>query len=384
MFDNFLSWLLLPLGGALGWYLATRVQRKDKSITGGQGVPGISQLLSQEPDHAIAALLDASTDGREPLELQLTIGQLFRKRGQVDRALRIHQSLLDRKQMPAEDRQRTRLALAQDLMEAGFFDRAEEAFNQLAAEGFEPARALQSIVDIHERSRNWEAALEANKRLEAVSGASHRVAAAHYHCEMVERDRKSLEPKALMASLKQALNLHPRCGRAGLMQGAIAEQQGDTEAAIRAYRRVPEQDARLIPEVLPLLWKCSQENGTADAFLRWLDQLQSAHDLGCISVMRADLMEQAGFDPTAFVLQEFQRRPSWPLLQRLGRLPPDTQTPSFRNTVAAMHEGLTAVLASRPRYLCRNCGMEPGLLFWQCPSCMTWEGIAPVDDRLPG
>jgi lipopolysaccharide biosynthesis regulator YciM len=388
MLDSLLAWLLFPLGAALGWYMARRAPRNLSGRLGVDALSGIDHLVNDDPDQAIAALLKAAELDSEAVELHLTLGTLFRKRGQVDRALRLHEGLLGRAGLVPEQLRRARFELAQDHLQAGLYDRAEQAFLALAAEGIDVIPSLEAVVSIYERSHDWSKALEASQRLEAASGRSRQPISAHYHCELAEELRARKDYVAAQRAVRRALDQDAACARASLLEGRICEEQSDWQAAIRAYRRVPEQDPRLVPEVLQPLWRCTRETGSAEAFLQWLDELQEVSPSGAASVMRAELMQQVGYEAKPYLVEEFRRRPSWPLLERLAGVEaagqPGTQDSAESGAAHCLREGITGLARLRPRYRCGNCGMQPGLLFWQCPSCHQWGSVTPSADALEG
>lgn len=382
MLDSLLAWLLFPLGAAFGWYLARRTPRNMSGRLGADAVSGIGYLVADDPDQAIAALLRAAELDGDAVELHLTLGTLFRKRGQVDRALRLHEALIARPGLPPMHRHRARFELAQDHLHAGLYDRAEALFSELAAQGIQVIPSLEAVVSIHERSHDWNKALEASARLEAASGHSRQAIAAHYHCELAEERRAEKDYAGAHKAVNKALGADARCARASLLQGRLCEEANDWSGAIRAYRRVPEQDPRLIPEVLQPLWRCTRETGTAEAFLTWLDELQAEHHSGAAAVMHAELQQQTAYDPRPYLLEEFGKRPSWPVLEKMLALESnDTATPAPR-LMESVRNSIAGLARARPRYCCSNCGMQPGLLFWQCPSCHLWSTVAPTEDAL--
>lgn len=385
MLDSLLAWLLFPLGAAFGWYLARRTPRNLSGRLGADAVSGIGYLVADDPDQAIASLLRAVELDSDAIELHLTLGSLFRKRGQVDRALRLHEALVARASLPPEYRHRARFELAQDHLHAGLYDRAEQLFSELAGEGIKVIPALEAVVSIHERSHDWGRALEANQRLEAASGRSRQAIAAHYHCEIAEERRADKDLVSAQKAMRKALDADPKCARASLLQGRLSEERDDWSAAIQAYRRVPEQDPRLISEMLNPLWRCTREVGSAEAFLQWLDELQAEHPTGAAAVMRAELMQQTGYDARPYLMEQFARRASWPILERMAALESvAVEGESASRLVETVRESISGLTRARPRYQCANCGMQPGLLFWQCPSCHLWGTVSPNSDVLEG
>jgi lipopolysaccharide assembly protein B len=376
-----LAWLMLPLGAALGWYLARRWPRpvEHDPRGGSEYLAGLTHLVNQDPDQAIAAFVKAVEVDDETVELHLTLGSLFRKRGEVDRALRIHENLLARPTLKPLHRNQARFELAQDFLAAGVLDRAEDLFKELVAQGVFLQPALESLLALYEQVRDWRHALDAARQLEAVKSASLRPLIGQYYCERAEaaRTRKDL-PEALRLT-GRALSEHPECVRASLLQGALHEAAGDPAAAIKSYRRVPEQDPRYLGEVVGPLKRCHEQVQDRAGFRRFLEEAEDLWKHPAVVLARAELMQAEGEDPSAYLMERLQRQPQWRGLDLLL-----AQVAARSEQAAPFLEGLRQalrkVMERRPAYQCVHCGFTPSLLFWQCPRCKQWTTVAPVDE----
>lgn len=371
MFDSLFTWLLLPLGAVLGWVLARR-----------------------PPDPATAASPDQtrmSWSGAEPAaaeddaELSLILANELRKRGEVTRALRLHESLLTRADLAAELRHRARFELAQDYLSAGLMDRAQETFERLAAEGVLVAAALEQIVGIYEQGRDWQHAIEAARRLEAARGRSMRPVIAHYCCELAEEAQGRREWGEAFKQARRALDEDKDCVRASLLLGALHREQNDSAAAIQSYRRAFEQDARFLPELLTPLADCYAQIGDRAAYLEFLHE---AHDFSSSAlplVAEAQVLRTAGDDATAHLSAALLNRPSRALLLEFLEVierKPEAVAAGLAAPAASLHRALSKLLDSSPKYRCTQCGFTPRQLFWQCPTCKQWNTIAPMEDLL--
>jgi lipopolysaccharide biosynthesis regulator YciM len=376
-----LAWLMLPLGAALGWYLARRWPRPHEQDTRGSSeyLTGLTHLVNQDPDQAIAAFVKAVEVDDETVELHLTLGGLFRKRGEVDRALRIHENLLARPSLKPLHRNQVRFELAQDFLKAGVIDRAEALFKELVAQGMFLRESLEHLVALYEQVRDWRQALEAARQLEAVKSSSLRPLIGQYYCELSEaaRGRKDL-PEALRLA-GRALAEHPECVRASLLQGALHEAAGDLGAAIKAYRRVPEQDPRYIGEVLEPLRRCHDGRQDRAGYSAFLEEAEELWKHPSVVLARAQLMRAENIDPSSYLIERLQRQPQWKgldvLLQATGARVPDAAP-----LIEGLRLAMVKVLERRPVYQCVHCGFAPTLLFWQCPSCKQWTTVAPLDE----
>lgn len=376
-----LAWLMLPLGAALGWYLAQRWPRpvEQGSRTSSEYLAGLTHLVNQDPDQAIAAFVKAVEVDDETVELHLTLGSLFRKRGEVDRALRIHENLLARPGLKPLYRNQARFELAQDFQKAGVMDRAESLFKELVAQGMFLQPSLENLLALYEQVRDWRQALEAARQLEAVKSGSLRPLIGQYYCELSEaaRARKDL-PEALRLA-GRALSEHAECVRGSLLQGALHEAAGDTAAAIKSYRRVPEQDARFIGEVIEPLQRCYEARQDRAGFWAFLQEAEELWQPSSVVLAKARFMLAEGMDPAPYLMERLPRQPQWRALDLLmGHVAP--RAGELGALIEGLRKALASVMARRPAYQCVHCGFTPGLLFWQCPSCKQWTTVAPLEE----
>ena len=379
-----LAWLMLPLGAALGWYLARRWPRPHEHETRGSSeyLTGLTHLVNQDPDQAIAAFVKAVEVDDETIELHLTLGSLFRKRGEVDRALRIHENLLARPDLKPLHRNQARFELAQDFVKAGVIDRAEALFKELVAQGMFLQASLEALLALYEQVRDWRQALEAARQLEAVKSGSLRPLIGQYYCELSEAARAKQDLPEALRLAGRALSEHPECVRASLLQGALHEADGDLAAAARSYRRVPEQDLRFVGEVIEPLRRCHEGLNDRGGYAAFLEEAEELWRHPAIVLARAQLMRAEGLDPGPYLVERLQQQPQWRgldlLLQSAG---------ASAGTAAPLVEGLrkamVKVMERRPTYQCIHCGFTPTLLFWQCPSCKQWTTVVPLDELAP-
>lgn len=382
MLDSSLGWILFPLGTALGWYLARRPPAA-RGIQAGSSptLEGISTLANDDPDQAVAALLSAETLNEESVELHLTLGSLFRRRGQVDRALRVHEGLLTREGLTSQQRLRAEFELAEDYHRAGMLDRAERLYGGLADRGHKPIACLEALVSIHESSHDWPGAIEVNRRLESASGVSRRAVVAQCQCEMAEEAARTGRMPEAMALARKALGTDSGCARASLLLARLTAAQGNWPEAAEAYARAAEQEPRLLPEVVRPLWQCCRDWGRPEYFVQWMEDLPAEHRPGTADVVHAELLRETGLDADSYLLSAFERTPSWSVLEQIANLGSDSDVvQAQRSTV--LREAVMTLAGERQKYQCQSCGMKPAQLFWHCPSCKQWGTVFPLGDRL--
>ena len=380
MFESFGAWLMLPFGIALGWYLAQRAERRHAGGPHDAGKAPVQYAV--DPDEALAALLDATTTDPRSVALQTSLGVLFRKRGEVDRALRVHEGLLQREDLEPKDREQLRFELAEDYARAGMIDRAQTEFQALADEGILTAACLEALRTLYEQEHEWEKALDANERFAAASGSSQHKFGAQYCCELAAMAQQDGQSERALEWAQRGSELDRDAPRPWILIGQLREQAGQPAEASEAFYRAIEADARFLPEVLEPLWRCEQAAGHIEAFLHFLGSEHPAVSGSAVLLKRAELTEASGLDSAAFLAESFAAHPSWALLERLvGKIELPPEAP-LAPALDSLREALAKAAKRRPRYRCGHCGLQPGLLFWQCPSCRHWGSVAPVDDAI--
>lgn len=394
MLDSLFAWLLLPLGLALGWALGQRARvaaapaATEASPLDAEQLGGLlSRLASDDPDQAIAALTQVAELDHSTAELHLTLGNLFRKRGEVDRALRVHEALLARAGLKPELRAQIQFELAQDYMRAGVMDRAEQAFEQLAAEGRYATTALDQIRVIAEQAHDWRHAIASAKRLEAAKGESQRAVIAQYWCELAEEARAARDVPEAIKCARRALDEYPHCIRADLLLGALMSAQEDFVAATKFYLRAFERDARFLPDVIEPLDRCFEKTGDAQGYLQFLRDAKQISTSGLPYIAEARLLADEGMDPLEHLAQGLEARPSRAVLAEFLEVlekQPNVIAAGLDKPAASLRTALRRLMEGTPRYQCGNCGFSPRQLFWQCPQCKQWGSTTPVDDVLRG
>ncbi len=377
-------WLLLPVAAASGWIAARRsagvgdgqVEERDPAY-----LQGLNYLLNEQPDKAIDVFVKLLEVDAETVETHLALGNLFRRRGEVDRAIRIHQNLYSRPALPMEVRDLALLELGQDYMRAGVFDRAEGLFQELADRGRYREKALANLQEIYQQEKDWVKCLAVARQLEKVSGRPYGREIAHYHCELAEEAVVEGDLTEAHALACKALNSDRRCVRATLLRGRLACMEEDLAKAITIYKKVPSQDLSLVSEILPPLLACYQrlddERGLQD-YLRWLYQ-QSGDTR--VLLAYADVVQRERGDRAAIevVAAHLQRRADLMGLRRLIRLEArHSGDPEQRDTLQLLHGLVDRLIDRRPPYRCGRCGFTARHLHWQCPGCKRWDTLRPT------
>lgn len=377
--------LLLPAAAFSGWWVAARTNSGDVKPTynglSREYVVGLNYLLNEQPDKAVDVFIKLLEVDSETVETHLALGSLFRRRGEVDRAIRIHQNLIARPQLSALQRKEALMALGQDYMSAGVFDRAERIFLEVVAlEGTTDINSLRGLLAIYQQEKAWEKALGTLKKLEISTGNSMNTQAAHYHCEMAtEAIELNAQDKAYHA-IKQALLIDRQSVRASLMLAELDMKNKRYKQAIRALKRVPEQDAVFLSEIIEPLVYCYRELDNMDECIDYLEHTLLEHPrASVIFVIGEYLWHEKGADlALEFVSSQLSRYPSIRGLNRLIYWYLESTYGKVHDKLQMLYDITSKFLENKPFYRCGQCGFGGKTLYWLCPSCKQWSRIKPI------
>jgi lipopolysaccharide assembly protein B len=327
---------------------------------------GLDYLVTEQPDRALDMFLKLLDANAETIETHFALGSLYRRRGEVERAIRIHQNLLARKELAPEHREQALLALAQDYLRAGLLDRAEGLFQQVSEVPRLRVSALDALRGVYERQHDWQQALVAYRQLARIKAAPARTVAAHYLCELaslaIERGDMIVARELLNQARDEALPFP----RAALLDAQIAEREAQPDLAVKLLRQALTESPTLLQEELPHLLKLVGPAGrdailselVATTELRDFDELKRlvfaaiAADLGSAAPLRASIEKVFSQDPT---------------LQAVWREGP-TQSERIAQQIGAL-------LAQAEKYRCNECGFSGRNFYWHCPACHSWDSF---------
>jgi lipopolysaccharide biosynthesis regulator YciM len=369
-------WLLLalPVAFALGW-LASRLEMREW-VREQRDAPkayfkGLNLLLNEQQDKAIDAFVEAVQDDPHSADLHFALGNLFRRRGEFERAVRVHQHLLRRGDLSGGERERAQHALAQDFMKAGLFDRAEEAFRALEGTPFDTEARL-ALLSLHERSRDWRAAAEVAAKLERSGIGSFSTRIAHYWCEMaLEADARG-DAEGAQAALQRAHEAAPAAPRPWLVEGERHLRAGRVAQALQAWDELRARH----PSAFPLVALAyAQAALTAGQRAQARERLQALYDQQpdtelLTALRRLDEPAQAA----QRLLDHLRHQPALSVAAQVLEIAPADWAEDTRTRL----QGAVA-RASQPmqRYRCAACGFEARNYFWQCPGCQGWDTYPP-------
>jgi lipopolysaccharide biosynthesis regulator YciM len=375
-------WLLgIPVFFALGW-IAARVDVK-QLVSESRSLPrgyfkGLNFLLNEQPDKAIDAFIEIVQLDPETAEMHFALGNLFRRRGETERAIRVHQNLLSRPDLPIEQQVHAQYELGMDYLKAGLLDRAEETFNLLVDTQY-GVQARRALLEIFQREKEWRRAIAAAEGLqESGAGAQHKEIA-QFYCELAQDALVHMQPADAMQLLDKALQADRKSVRATMLYGDAQTAQGDVEAALKTWRRVEQQSVPHVALVAARLMDGYRKVNRAQEGVNLLrSYLSEASSIDLIEVVFKAVIELNGVDAAKqLVVEELRRNPTLLGLDKLleARLM-DAPANVWEelSMVKNLVHGYTQKLA---RYQCSHCGFKARQYYWQCPGCSKWETYPP-------
>ena len=382
-----LLFLLLPIAAAYGWYMGDR-NAKQKYIDQSnrlsrEYVDGLNFLLSNQKDKAVDLFLDMLKEDEGTLEAHLTLGNLFRSRGEIDRAIRIHQALLESSSLTFEQRLLAIQQLGRDYMGAGLYDRAEEMFLQLIDEEDFQQSALQQLIIIYQSTSEWINAINIATKLVKLGNEKYKIYIAQFYCELASLAIANDDLDKAYNLLQKSSAADPNCARTSLMLGRILIVQNRTEEAIESLKQILQQDKAFIGEALPILNECYNKLDKQDEFQQFL-QLCVDKDTGNVAeLMLADLIEkQNGLDSAQnYMYRELLKHPNLKGFYRLMDYHvADAEQGKAKKSLLLLRNMVGEQIKAVPNYRCQKCGFTVNTIYWLCPACRSWSTIKPVRD----
>ncbi len=377
-------WLLLPVAAASGWIAARRASSRSSRPAMFNLSPhyfeGLNYLLNEQPDKAIEVFVKMVEVDSETVETHLALGSLFRQRGEVDRAIRIHQNLVARTTLSLDQRAQAMLELGRDYMSAGVLDRAEALFKELVELDLHSLRALEFLNTVYETEKEWEDAILTARQIETKTGARWNDVIAHYFCEMATEAKEACDYDGARRYIRNALAIDEHCVRASILEGNIERTIGNCRAALLAFERVETQDPGYVDEVITLMYECYCELNKPD---RVLDNLREKHGQNGglkTTLLLADLIQarRGSADAAVFVEAYLQKQPSLKGVLKYIEIERSQAKESALARLDTIAKVIGRIVERSPWYKCTHCGFSGQKMHWQCPSCKIWSGVKPL------
>ena len=375
--------LLLPVAAVTGWVVGRRGGERHSTTQVSRlsttYFRGLNYLLNEQPDKAIELFLHIAELDKDTFETQVALGHLFRRRGEVDRAIRLHQALVQRPGLSDAQKVQALLALGEDYMKSGLLDRAETVFSDLVDLDMRAPLALRHLINIYQSEREWDKAIENAQRYEAATGESMGKLSGQFECELADRHRASGDIAGARAAVARAYQADANSVRAGMLEGRLEIESGNDAAAIRSFERVARTDPDYLPEVMPALLSCYESTGDRSGARAFLAEM-CEHYRGIAPVLALTRMvdSQDGVAAArAYLAKELKDRPSVRGQAALMEL----SIAEGADPLATLHDlkDITEQLLVRnPSYRCNQCGFGARSHHWQCPSCKAWGSVKPL------
>jgi lipopolysaccharide biosynthesis regulator YciM len=380
---------LLFVAAALGYFFARFGESEDDQAStdrlNADYLKGINYVLNEEPDRAVELFTRMAELDDEALETHFALGSLFRKRGEVDRAIRVHQNLMARPSLSQMQKIQAEAALAEDYLSAGLFDRAESLFQKLSESPDFRVQALKRLIRIYEVTREWTQAIETTAELEAADSMSavsigRPSMVAHYYCELAEEARAAKDYATARELLGQAESGRHRTVRSVLARADLARDSGKEEDAIRLYRKVVRASPELLVEVIPRLAACYLAVERAPEFTEYLRKLINGDEDNAAAIAMATVLDTQIDDPVAMeALHRFVAADA-----KLAGLVDVKHLESADDSerleiLDRIRRALKNVVSGTPGYRCDQCGYASLVLQWQCSGCRSWETVKPAN-----
>jgi len=377
-------WLIVLAALLAGWLIGRRIpgialRQPDKGLSNGH-VEGLNYLLNEQPDRAIDVLVSMVGVDSETVETHLALGTLFRNKGEVDRAIRIHQNLFARPTLTKSQRLQAQMNLGLDYKQAGLNDRAVTLFEQLALEA--PPyqdRALENLLEIYQYEKEWLKAITVSSKLLTKGSARHAQLIGHFYGELIELAIEDNDWRRAEKMLRQMRGFAPRSPRYLLLQLKLARLRGRNRSALRWLDEIINQfpDYRL--SILDDLEACYRESGAESQFLRRLNDIAGDSKSGFRLVCRiADIVQSRQGDEAARLLLEQQsNRLSATLLSAkiLSLSDLGGGLSDGRKVTDLVNEMVAGLMTGSVDTRCKQCGFEARERHWRCPGCGTWESL---------
>jgi lipopolysaccharide assembly protein B len=380
---NFELWWLFgfALFFGLGW-LAARVDIKQLLLES-RHLPrsyfkGLNFLLNEQPDKAIEAFIEVVKVDPETIELHFALGSLFRRRGETERAIRMHRNLLERPDLAAEQRLQAMAELGEDYLKAGLLDRAEEMFAKLK-DSPHRAMAMKFLLEIYQQEKDWMKAVDIAKELEKDSGQQAPKEIANYYCELALIEATHSRPEGAKRHLDSALAAHRKCVRANIILGDILAASGDHDGAIEAWKRIEQQNPAYLALVAQRLLESHRAlERTAEGLTLLRGYLSSFPSLDLLDVAFQSTLDSQGAEAAyKLVKDELKRSQTLLGLDKMLEAQVLVTPTEGRHDLELVRNLVHSYTRRLARYRCENCGFKARQFYWHCPACGGWETYPP-------
>lgn len=378
-------WVMLITSTLAGvWYLGYLSHRglyRPKTVDLNRDcLVGLNYLLNEESDKAVDIFIRMLEVDSETVETHLAVGKLFRRRGEVDRAIRIHQNLIARPQLDRVYREQSLYELGQDYFSAGVLDRAEQIFLDVVSVRQYAVPALKALLDIYEREKDWQNAIITSKKLSAATKQNMHPVTAQYYCELAEAVLQQGKDKEAVTYLEQAIQEDASCARASLLRARLAMRDGDYKFALKQLKKITGQNPDYFSEAVTALAACYENLGQEDEMVQYFMKILEEYPHVPVVLILSDRIQKQRGDRIAakYVADYVRRYPSLRGLHHFISLYMSCAEGRAKDDLVILQNLTRKLLADKPDYRCVSCGFSGSHLHWQCPGCRQWSMMRPL------
>ncbi len=377
-----LLFLLLPVAAGSGWYFARKKYFNPSSYVedvAPEYYKGLRYIIDEQPDKAIEVFLKLLEVDSETVEVHLALGNLFRRRGEVDRAVRVHQNLIARPTLSTEQRSQALVELGVDYLRSGLLDRAEVMFESLLTTAYK-SRAALYLVEIYEEEQDWDKAVECARIWQQNSSHKLNKRIAHYYSKKAEECLADNDLKPAREFIKLALKEDSNCAHASMVEGHLEMLEKNYKAAIKAFKRIEKQAPEFISEVLIPLKTCYRNLDKSHKFLEYLHELPTSQTGVNQIIELSDFIEENEGSDNAirFLIDKAEELPSVRMLDRLVDLSLIAEEGENKTKLECFKRLTGKLVEVKSAFKCSHCGYRARSIYWQCPACKNWDTVKPI------
>ena len=380
-----LLFLLLPVAMGYGWFMGRNsVKQNNHSAQQELSIKystGLNYLFSNQQDKAIDYLLEALKVEDDTVEAHFAMANLFRRRGELDRALKVHEHLVRQKHLPNSAKQQAVFELAKDFHSAGLYDRAEDMFHKLLKSKIYGLKSLTSLMQIYQSTKDWKQGLALKKAIAKTRDTKLLHTLANVYCELATSALEKDEFIEVIELLDNALSHDPNSSRANWLMAQIYENHQQYNEACQCYKAIYEQDKEFFPDVIEKMFLCYQALNAEKEFFIFIRKVYEETGSTSALIKYLSHIEQAkgGSHAKTFILTALKRRPTIRGFKHFVKMQMDgNQSENTADNLEVIRELVTAYLNVKHRYSCRTCGFNSSTHYWSCPSCHDWEQLKPI------
>ncbi len=378
-----LLFLLLPVAMGYGWFMGRNsVKQSDHSAKQDLSIKystGLNYLLSNQQDKAIEYLLETLKVEDDTVEAHFAMANLFRKRGELDRALKVHEYLVRQKHLPTKAKQQAAFELGKDFLSAGLYDRAESMFHKLLKSEDFSIKSLTYLMQIYQSTKDWQHGLDLKKAIIKSKDKKLLHILANFYCELATIALEKDSFIEVIELLESALKLDPESCRANWLMAKIYENHQQYNEACLCYKDIYSQDKEFFPDVIEPMARCYHQLDADDEFYQFIKKVYDETGGSSALIKYLSFVESKHSSAKArdFMLTALKRRPTIRGFKHFIKMQMNSHEQDNEN-LEMIKELISAYLNVKQRYNCRNCGFNSSTHYWSCPSCHDWEQLKPV------